>query len=60
MPLYKTHAEAIARAFGIFSAATISTLWAKKSAPSYDTWLMGVAALAGIVIGTLARKQTIN
>lgn len=57
--LYTAHAEAIARALGIFSAATISTLWAKKSSPVYDIWLMGSAAIAGIVVGTLARKKGI-
>jgi len=54
--IYKSHVEAIARALGIFSAATISTLWAKNSSPSYDIWLMGVAAILGITVGNIARK----
>jgi len=44
------HIESFARAFGIFSAAFVATRWASKSAPAYDTMLILIAAMLGVLL----------
>lgn len=44
------HIESLARAFGVFSAAFIATRWASKSAPAYDTHLILVMAVLGVLL----------
>ena len=48
--MYKEHVESFARAFGVFSAAFIATRWASKSSPFYDTWLIMIAAILGVLL----------
>ena len=52
----KLTAEAIGRAIGIFGAVTVSTVWASKSGPVWDNYLMGVAAVAGVLFGVYAKE----
>ena len=46
----KDHLEAWARALGVFSGVYIASRWASKSTPTYDQWLMGFAAILGVLL----------
>lgn len=44
------HVEAIIRALGIFSWVFVAAGWAAKSAPTYDTALVMVAVIMGVLL----------
>jgi hypothetical protein len=48
--MYKEHVESFARAFGVFMSVYFTSKWADKSAPSYDTWLIMIAAILGVLL----------
>ena len=56
MKITHGEAEAVGRAIGIFGAVLVSTIWAAKSGPAWDNYLMGAAAIAGVVVGVYAKN----
>tara|TARA_R110002074_G_scaffold186561_1_gene351885 strand:- start:1407 stop:1556 length:150 start_codon:yes stop_codon:yes gene_type:complete len=44
------HLEAVVRALGIFSWVFVASGWAAKSAPTYDTALVMLAAIMGVFL----------
>lgn len=44
------HIESFARALAVFMSVFFTTKWADKSAPVYDTWLVLLAGIMGVLL----------
>lgn len=47
------HLESFARALGVFMGVFFTSKWADKSAPVYDTWLVLIAGVVGVILARM-------